>query len=269
MVRKRVLPVLVVFATTVVVTGVLTAGVYARGLAFTLGPVGALVHVPALAVLMALASVALVRVKGLTRVEAGLQFEAGDLGAFARASTATVVGLVALVFAAGALSGHPLTRGANAVSPGLLLAAFVSFVGSSAVQQVTLQSFAIAASPHARPSRGGVAFAVGMFVLAHVQVSHSPLYLANVALFALASIALFHGPRPSYALPFGFHAGWNFAQVALLAAPTGAPDANPVAPWRWPQGASLLFGGAAGLDEGLLFTVAMMPVFAVALRRLR
>jgi hypothetical protein len=264
MLRSRVLPVLGLFLATAVVTGALTGGVYARGLAFTLGPVGTLAHVPAVALLLALAALLLVRVKGLSRAQAGLTFDARDARALAAATLGTALGLAALVAVTAALTGHPLARSANPVSVAALALALASFVGSSAVQQITTQSFALAASPNGGLSRGGVAFGVAMFTLAHVQVSQAPLYLANVALFGLVTTLLFAAPRrPSYALPLGFHAGWNWAQVAVLGAPTGA-EPNPLAPLRWPAGPSVLFGGANGLDEGLLFTAALVPFFALA-----
>ncbi|MFO0626013.1 MAG: hypothetical protein U0325_10390 [Polyangiales bacterium] len=266
MVRQRVLPGLGVVLITIVVTGALTGGVYARGLAFTLGPVGAVAHLPALAVQVALVAALLRWAKGMTRAEAGLVVTPRDLGALALTLLVTTLGLVALVGLAGALTGHPLARSGGAASPVALLVAALSFVGSSAVQQVTTQSLALATSPAGGISRGGAAVAVAVFVLAHAQASQAPLYLANVALFALAGLALFTASRRrSYALPLGLHAGWNFAQVALLGAPVPG-QANTLAPLRWPGGPPWLFGGANGLDEGVLFTVALVPAFAVAWR---
>jgi hypothetical protein len=267
-IRERVLPSLGVVFVTVLVTGALTGAVYARGLAFTLGPIGAAAHVPALAVQVALVAALLRRAKGLSRAQAGFVAAPEDLRALVIATLATTLGLVAFVALAGALTGHPLTRGVGAASPVALLVALLSFLGSSAVQQVTTLSLALAASPSQGISRGGVAVSVAVFVLAHAQASVAPSYLANVALFALASIALFTaGRRRSYALPLGLHAGWNFAQVALLGAPVPGA-ANPLAPWHWPDGPRWLFGGANGLDEGLLFTLALLPAFFVA-RRIR
>jgi len=203
------------------------------------------------------------RVKGLPYAQAGLTFDARDARALTVATLGTALGLVALVALAAALTGRPLARSANPVSVVALALALVSFVGSSAIQRITTQSFALAASPNRGLSRGGVAFGVAMFTLAHVQVPRSPLYLTNVALFGLASTLLFAAPhRPSYALPLGFHAGWNWAQVVLLGAPTGT-EPNPLTPLRWPAGPSWLFGGVNGLDEGWLFTAALVPFFAL------
>lgn len=266
MLRDRVLPAGAVFVSTMVVTGALTVGVYARGLAFTLGPLGALAHAPAVALLAALSGLALIRLKGLTPSRAGLTLTRADALDLAGAAGVTAAGLVAVVAVAAAVVGRPLARGERPVSLAALGVALVAFVGSAAVQQLTTQSLALAASPATGRSRGGVALAVVMFTLAHVQVSSSTLYLTNVALFALVSLALFDlRGRRAYALPVGFHAGWNFAQVALLGAPTGAPDANPLAPWRWPSGPAWVFGGAAGLDEGALFTALMLACLGAAL----
>lgn len=267
MLRRRILPTLAVFAATALVTGALGATVYGRGLAFTLGPLGAAAHVPALALQLALTRAALVRLKGLSPASCGLRVDAGDLRALAAMTAATALGLAVFVALTGALLGHPVGRSANPVDPLALLVALLSFVGSSAVQQVTTQSLALAASPGERVTLGGAAVAVAVFVLAHAQVSTAPVYLANVALFGAAAVALFAGgSRPSYAAPLGMHAGWNFAQVALLGAPSG-DAANPIAPLRWPEGAPRWFGGAHGFDEGLLFPLALLPLLAWAARR--
>lgn len=50
----------------------------------------------------------------------------------------------------------------------------------------------------------------------------------------------------------------------MLGAPTGAVEASPIAPWRWPAGPAWCFGGAAGLDDGTLFTVGLLPLFALS-----
>jgi hypothetical protein len=267
--RTRVAPVLLVFVGTVLVSGALTTGVYARGLPFALGPVGTLVHVPAVAVMAALMGLALVPVKGLTRRESGLVFERSDGAQMAIAMAATCAWLVAFVGITGALLGHPVGRSANPVSVGALALAALSFLGSSAIQQLSTQSLAVAAAPNDRVTAGAIAASTAVFTLAHGGVSPSPVYLLNVALFGLTSTLLFlSSERRSYALPLGMHAGWNFTQIALLGAPF-AGNANPIAPLRWPAGAPGLFGGANGFDEGALFTVALLPfvVFAVGRRR--
>lgn len=264
MLKGRLLPALMVFLSTALVSGALSTGVYARGLAFTLGPRGAAAHAPAVAAMTALVALALVRVKGLSRAQAGLAFTRRDGVTLAVTTALTALWLVGFIAVVGAVTGAPLARSANAVSVGALATALASFVGSSAIQQLTTQSLALAASPSAGASRGGIAVATAVFTLAHAQVSTAPLYLLNVALFGLASTWLFLAPeRPSYALPLGLHAGWNWAQLAVLGAPYGG-GANPVAILRWPAASPVLVGGAHGFDEGALFAAALLPFFALA-----
>ncbi|MEZ4392886.1 MAG: hypothetical protein R3A48_17505 [Polyangiales bacterium] len=262
--ERRALPSLLVFLSTALVSGALSAGVYARGLAFTLGPIGAAAHAPAVAVMTALMALALVRLKGLSRAQSGLVFTRRDGVTLAVTTALTALWLVGFIALVGALTGAPLARSANAVSVAALATALASFVGSAAIQQLTTQSLALAASPSAGASRGGVAGAPAVFTLAHAPVSAAPRDLLNVALFGLASTSLFLAPkRPSYALPLGLHAGWNWAQLAVLGAPFG-DGANPVAILRWPAASPTLVGGAHGFDEGALFAVALLPFFALA-----
>ena len=263
---RRVLAALCVLAVTVLVSGALTAAVYARGIAFALGPWGTAAHVPAVALMAALMAVALRKVRGLSREQTGLTLDARDAREGALLLALTALTLIALVALAAALTGSPLARSANPLSLGALALALLSFVGSSAIQQLTTQSLVVTVSPAEGVSRVGIAVGVGLFTLAHVQVSAAPLYLANVALVGLVSTLFFVArPRPSYAAPVGFHAAWNWAQVAVLGAPTPGESHNPLAVFRWPAGPSWLFGGANGLDEGALFTAALVPFFGFAL----
>lgn len=264
MVKARVLPAILVLLATVFVSGAMTVAVYARGLTFTLGPLGAVSHVPATGVMVLLVWAVLVKGKGLSRRQSGLDFGLRDLlvsGASASFTALWLVGFLALV---GALSGHPLERSANPFAPVRLLVALLSFVGSSALQQLTLQSLALATSPRGERSTLGVLVTTAVFTLAHARVTTAPLYLVNVSLFGLVCACLFAVRNPpSYALPLGLHAGWNWAQVALLGAPYGGED-NPIALFSWPKLSPKLLGGENGFDEGLLFCVALLPLFVVA-----
>lgn len=263
---RRVLAALCVLATTMLVSGALTTGVYTRGIAFALGPWGTAAHVPAVALMVALLSVILRKVRGLSREQSGLTLDARDLREGTLVLALTALTLIALVALAGAITGSPLARSANPVSIAALALALLSFVGSSAIQQLSTQSLVIAVSPAAGVSRGAIAVGVGLFTLAHVQISTAPLYLVNVALFGLVGTLLFIArKRPAYATPVGFHAAWNWTQVAVLGAPTPGESHNPLAVFRWPAGPSWLFGGANGLDEGALFTAALVPFFGFAL----
>lgn len=263
MVRARVLPAILVLLATVFVSGAMAAVVYARGLTFALGPLGALAHVPATGVMVLLSWAVLVKGKGISPRQSGLVFGLRDLSVLAAATLGTALWLVGFVALVGALAGHPLVRSGNPVAPGRLGVALLSFVGSSALQQLTLQSIALATSPRGERSTLGVLVTTAVFALAHARVSTAPLYLVNVSLFGLVCAWLFavHDP-PSYALPLGLHAGWNWAQVALLGAPYGGED-NPIAVLSWPRISPKLLGGENGFDEGLLFCVALLPLFVV------
>lgn len=258
----RIVSVVLVFVVTVLVSGPLNVLVYAKGLAFTLGPAGVAAHVPAIALMVALLGLVLVKLRKLSKRAAGFELDARALALGSLAMVATALWLVIFVAVMGALLGSPLQRSANAISPGALALAAVSFIASSLVQQLSTQSFVRAASPNEEISRGGVAVGVVIFTLAHAGVTPSAIYLCNVALFGLATTLLFtmgDGRRaPSYALATGMHAGWNFAQIALLGAPFGG-FANPVAVWRWPSAPAILVGGSNGFDEGVLFSLACLP----------
>jgi hypothetical protein len=263
MLKDRVFPSILVFVATAIVSGVLSATVYARGLAFTLGPVGAAVHVPAVALMVALMGLALVRVKRLSLSQAGLAFGTRDALTLTASTVLTALWLVVFVAAVGSLTGHPLARSENPVSAFALVASLASFLGSSAIQQLTTQSLAISSSPREGLSLGGTVIATAAFTLAHAQVSTAPVYLVNVTLFGLVSVRLFAATKhPSYALPLGLHAGWNWAQLALLGAPFGGGE-NPIAVLRWPAASPTLLGGANGFDEGALFAAALVPLFVI------
>lgn len=264
---RRILSAIAVVVATMLVSGSLVTFVYGRGLPFALGPMGTLAHIPALALFIALLWAALTRVRRLDRDRAGLVWARDETLHFVSSFSVTCVTLTALVFVAGALVGAPLALSARPVSVVALLLAALSFVGSSAVQQLSTQSLVVASSPDEGPSRAGFAIATLVFVLAHVGVSSSWMYLPNVALFGLATSLLFaSGPRPRYGLPIGMHAGWNFTQVALLGAPFGATHSE-TAVFRWPSGAPSVFGQSNGMDEGALFTVAVVPWVLFALWR--
>ncbi len=137
------------------------------------------------------------------------------------------------------------------------------------MQQLSTQSLVVASSRDEGPSPAGFVVATAVFTLAHMGVSSSLFYLPNVALFGLTTSLLFaSGARPRYGLALGMHAGWNFAQIAVLGAPFGASHSES-ALFRWPTGAPLLFGQSNGLDEGALFTLAVVPWLLFALWRRR
>lgn len=266
---RRVAAVLLVFVASALVSQPLMAGLYARGIALTLGPVGALAHAPAIAVLVALLAVIFARVRRIERARAGLVIERSDVLAMLAAMTLTTAWLTGFVAACSALVGAPLARSGNAFSVSALALAALSFVGSSLIQQLQMQSAVVAAAPDTGVTRGAIAVGTLIFTLAHAMVSSAPLYLANVALFGLSTALLFSGTkRPSYGLALGLHAGWNFTQVAVLGAPFGG-SRSATALFRWPDAAPTLFGGANGFDEGALFTLALLPftLFALARRR--
>lgn len=266
---RRILSTLAVVVATALVSGSLMRLVYARGVSATLSAWGALAHLPAIAVFVGLLWVALVRIRRVDRSRAGLVWSREESLHALAAFVVTAVGLIAVVGAAAALVGAPLARSGNAVSIAALWWAALSFVGSSAVQQLTAQSIVVASSPDEGPSRVGLLWSVAIFTLAHVGVSSSWMYLPNVALFGLATSLLFvSGARPRYGLCLGMHAGWNFTQIAILGAPFGASRSE-TAVFRWPSGPSALFGLSSGLDEGALFTVAVVPWVLFALWRRR
>lgn len=259
---------MLVLVATILASGPLNVWVYARGLPFTLGPLGTLAHVPALAVMLALLWVALVKVGGATRAQAGLRWERAQWTTMLATMGATILWLITVVAIAGALLGSPLARSSNAISPSALALAALSFVLSSLMQQLSTQSLVIAASRPGERSKIAVAISAAVFTLAHAGLSPAPLYLLNVALFGLGTTLLFLSSRePRYGLPLGLHAGWNFAQIAVLGAPF-AGNANPIAPLRWPA-PSLWLGKSNGFDEGLLFALALAPYFALAWRASR
>lgn len=254
---------MLVLLATILASGPLNVLVYARGLPFTLGPIGTLAHIPALALMLGLLWVALVKVGGATREQAGLRWERAQWTAMLATMGATALWLIVFVAGAGALLASPLTRSANPIAPGTLVLAALSFVASSLMQQLSTQSLVIAASRPGERSKAAVVIGTLVFTLAHAGLSPAPLYLLNVALFGLATTALFlSSPEPRYGLSLGLHAGWNFAQIAVLGAPF-AGNANPVAPLRWPA-PSLWLGKSNGFDEGLLFAFALAPFFALA-----
>lgn len=256
---------MLVLLATILASGPLNVFVYARGLPFTLGLIGTLAHIPALVAMCALLWVALVKVGGATRAQAGLVWERAQWTAMFASMGATVSWLIVFVTVAGALLGSPLARSSNAISPGALALAALSFVLSSLMQQLSTQSLVIAASKPGERSKTAVAIGTAVFTLAHAGLSPAPLYLLNVALFGLGTTLLFlSGREPRYGLSLGLHAGWNFAQIAVLGAPF-AGNANPVAPLRWPA-PSLWLGRSNGFDEGLLFALALAPYFALAWR---
>jgi hypothetical protein len=266
---RRILSTLVVVVATALVSGSLMTLVYARGLGVTLGPWGALAHIPAIAVFVGLLWVALVLVRRVDRSRAGLVWTREESLHALLAFVAVTVSLTVMVAVAGALVRAPLTRSGAPVSLGALWWAALSFAGSSAVQQLSTQSIVVATSPDEGPSRRGLLLAVAIFTLAHAGVSSSWMYLPNVALFGLATSLIFvSGPRPRFGLSIGMHAGWNFTQIALLGAPFGASYSE-TAVFRWPAGPSSLFGQSSGLDEGALFTVAVVPWVLFALWRRR
>ena len=124
----------------------------------------------------------------------------------------------------------------------------------------------LAASDGGKKSVGPIVFGTLFFMALHITAGVSVTSLANDALFGLITcMAFFRTDLRNYALPIGFHGGWNFAQTVLVGSPTnGEPNHHSLL--QWPTGAEFWTGGTNGLDSGALFTLALLPALLFLLR---
>jgi hypothetical protein len=267
---------MLVFVVTVVLNVVAMALVFSRGVAFSSSAAGLAIQLPLVVALAAACGAILVKVRGMTRAEAGFALHARSplelVAAMALASLVLSVVAAVVVVAAAPLdtSSAPPSISGNAI-------ALVSCTVNAAFQQIALQSMALAAAGASTRSRA-LAFvgACAFFTLTHAVETTSPVFLANVMMFALVSSLLFH--TRGYAAAIGFHAGWNFTRMALLGAPIaeGTPDTvaatTPSAGvFVWPLEPALVTGGVHGPDGGVacLAVLALSLVAALGIVRVR
>lgn len=240
--------------TLLMITAVIAANALAlalvlgRGLDFMLGPLGALLQVPLVLGLGVAARWILgPRAAGWFAPSRAAVVELGAGLLLGTLAVAAIAGLVAIVSA---------PSGAPAFSP----AALASFTVNAALQQVGLAGVALAASD---PRRGlgpdGVAFAVAFFTVTHAQESTAPLYLLNVALFALATLGV-TAARRRLALAAGLHGGWNAALFFVGGVPL--EGSTPAVSWAHTEAA--WSGGAAGFEHGLANAAVVAAIAATA-----
>jgi hypothetical protein len=266
-VATRVVPFALMFLASVAVSAVAMVAMYARGMAFALGPWGALIHVPVVAAMALAMWAVLARTKQLRPEQMGFARRPGaprDLALWTLTAVGIVVGIAATLHATGVAR---LVLAASRPSMFGLAVGFVALLGSAAFQQLIQQGFVLAASRGGRPSIATVAFAALLFAASHIDANATALALLNDALFAvLSSVLFFRGPSPSFGAPIGLHAGWNFALTFVLGCPVGDGEAGRVGLFRWPTGERLLSGGALGLHSGLGCTLALCALIAALAR---
>lgn len=238
---------------------------WARGLAFMVGPLGAAILVPIVAGLGLAVWLVLTRVKGLSRAASGFALDGAALRELALAAVAAALFLSLAALAFSAAGWIQLSRATTPPSLLALACGLVVFVLDAATQQLVLQGLALATSRDGRRAWGSLILAAAVFVLPHLREHTTPLYALNVFLFGLSSSLLFfRRETPSWALPIGFHGGWNFAYVFVMGNPFERQDPQ-LGLLRWVDRGGLLSGGVDGFESGLLNT-ALVILVAVAAR---
>lgn len=256
---ERALPFALLFVALVVANGLGVALVFAHGFAFSMGLWGLLLQIPVTTALALAVFAILTRIKEVPPERVGLSFDRRALRQLSLSTIASVllIGAATLLLAGVGLLDLRLAPGASlATVPVLLVGLLASWV-NALLQQLGLQGIAQALGPDRSVSFPAVGFSVLLFVGTHASESQAPIYLANVALFAVLTSILFHrGPRPSYGAAVGLHGGWNAAMVFLGLIPGG----EELALFR-AEGRDVLFsGGAAGLESGLAYGVLLVVV---------
>lgn len=257
--------VLVVVAVVNVATGL---AVHSQSGAFFVGPFGILAQLPFAALLAVLCWAIVVRVGSVpterTPFAPELELSLRELGAGISVGIAVLAALIGCLAAIGAVT----------ITPGdpfwpLLPSALISFVVDATIQQVALVSFALAVQGAGRrPGVGALGLATVMFVLPHVPIASGPVYLLNVALFAVLTLLLtFRREKPSLAAAVGLHGGWNTALVVCDGASELFPGEAALL-FRMDAHDTLWTGGAAGLESGLAYTLPCLAllVIVIALR---
>jgi hypothetical protein len=267
MFKKRILPVGLVLLAAMPTTALLMVLLYSRGLPTTLSLYGVLVQLPVVALFVAALYLVLVRLKQLPREVAGLRLSARsatDVTVGVLLSVASTVGVYVLF---SWLTGQPIALRSPAVSTALLVWGLPAFLLNAAVQQMSLQSVVVASANEGRKSLGPILFGILFFVGTHYSETATVSYLANVALFGILTTLAFLRKGDTirdYALPIGFHAGWNYSQFVLLSAPLYAQPGEGLL--RWNHGSDFWTGGSAGYDGGALFTLSLVPMVLFVLR---
>lgn len=254
----RVWPLAAVFGCVFVLNGVAMTLLFSRGYAFMVSPAGLGLGLALTVALAAACGAVLARTKGLDRDAAGLRLDARagvELVVATGGAFACVVALVAALASTG--QGALAWKG---ISPVAVVLTIVASVVNAGFQQLGLQSLGLAARGEHGRWLGPSALTLALFVATHAAVSQAPIYLLNVALFGALTIAMFFGPsRRSYAAPTGFHGGWNAALMLLGA----LPESDAVSASTWHGRASILSGGAHGVESGLAYTLSLVAVGAV------
>jgi membrane protease YdiL (CAAX protease family) len=264
---RRVLPFFLLLLAAGVSNAAAAALGWARGLAFMVGPTGAAVLLPIVAGLGLAVWLVLTRVKGLSAAASGFAFSgrAAREVVVAALGAALLLSLVALALSAAGLI--QLSRAGRSPSVLALVCGLLVFVLDAATQQLVLQGLALATSRDGRRSWASLILASAIFVLPHLREHTTPLYALNVFLFGLCtSLLFFRRQAPSWALPIGFHGGWNFAYVFVMGNPFERQDPQ-LGLLRWVDRGGLLSGGADGFEYGLLNTALVVLVALAALSR--
>lgn len=264
--RTRILPVLAILVALVVSNGLGVVVVFQHGFGFSFSWLGALLQLPIALGLGAACFFILTKGKGLTAIQSGFCFARGMV---LEAGVAVLVGVACVALLMAGLAGLgalDLLRASSSLGALGVLVGLAASLINAALQDFGLGSLALAASREGEVSAGALLVSVGLFTLTHAPGATSVIYLLNVALFGLTLVLLFfRTPQPSYGAAIGLHGGWNFA--LLLSG--GVPGAEALAFARATPHDTLLSGGSAGPESGLVYLllVATLATVSYALRR--
>lgn len=266
-IRARVAPFIAIFIAYALVNGIAGATLFSRGFGFMLGPVGTALGAVFTLAVAASTTVVLSRMKGITPRDAGFHFDAGFVRELFAATVGGALSVVAIVGALTLMGAASLTW--NGLPSWAFGVGLVAFWINAGLQQIGMQGLWLALRRGERSTWTEALLPLALFIGSHLMISHAPIYVLNVALFAVATMLLFtRKTPPSYAGPVGLHGGWNAAMLFF-----GTFPENPnLSAFAWtPRGAAWLTGGAAGIESGALYALVIAAVGAglYALRQRR
>jgi hypothetical protein len=236
------------------------------GFEIAFAPLGAAALFGLAVLAAASAHVALTRVLGVPRARAGLAFDQRFLQELPLAALVAFcwVGLAMLTISVTGIGVLEVKK--QLPHPAMLASGFVACAGLAAFFQITQSSLLIAVDGDAKIRPATLALPSAVAVLAALPFVTAPVALVNTALLTLSTTLLFsREDRREHAIPIGFHAGWLWILVFVTGTPAlGVP--HDLGLLTWPSAHSVLSGGGAGFESGLVCTFVLAILTGALIR---